>query len=256
MPKFVCLILLFLIAFTLSNPCPIFAQENGLDVVFSLDVADADAEEGDILISTDEGLKRATEAFDKNLFGVVQNQAVVIYKGEDEAKKGVARTGVVLVNVTNINGEIKVGDYITSSPNPGKGQKASVSGYVIGVALEPLEGNEGKVPVALRIEYAEISSPRTIGRLFGLLGAGLFGQLQTPDKLEQIARYIVAALIAILGFGIGFITLMRSIPKSIEAIGRNPLAKSAIQLSLAVNIALAVLITVAGLLAALVIIKI
>src|SRR3972149_5460851 len=56
----------------------------------------------------------------------------------------IANTGEINVNVTTINGPIKVGDYVSSSEIPGKGQKASeFTGYMLGVALASFGEKDG-----------------------------------------------------------------------------------------------------------------
>lgn len=44
------------------------------------------------------------------------------------------------VKISTENGEIKVGDFLTSSPKPGIVMKALEPGRVIGIALEPFNG--------------------------------------------------------------------------------------------------------------------
>ena len=59
----------------------------------------------------------------------------------------VALVGRVPVNVTNENGAIAVGDYITTSSTAGFGMKATQAGRVIGMALEAFNGTSGQVMV-------------------------------------------------------------------------------------------------------------
>ena len=107
-------------------------------------VVDKEAVDGDILISSAQGLVRATQSYDKTLFGILSSQPLVVYRSDEEGKP-VIRSGVADVNVTNSAGPINTGDYITSSEVPGKGQKAIESGYTIGVALESFNGDRKSV---------------------------------------------------------------------------------------------------------------
>ncbi len=66
---------------------------------------------------------------------------------ESENPMPVALVGRVLVNVTNENGAIKVGDYLTTSSTPGKAMKATEVGRVIGMALADFSGTSGQVMV-------------------------------------------------------------------------------------------------------------
>ena len=233
---------------------PVHAQ--GIEATSTFDIVDQDAKEGDILVTTDKGLTRATKSFDNKMFGVVVNQPVLVYRSNDTKGKPVVRSGVVQVNVTTLNGPIKYGDYITSSSKTGKGQKATESGYVIGVALAEFnQQGDGKIPVAIRVEYAELTNPRFAGRLFGFIGSSFLENINDPKKFGIVVRYIAAGLIVLLSFTFGFLTFSRSIVKSIEALGRNPLAKSTIQLSILINIALLVVTGIIGIVASILIIR-
>lgn len=260
-------ILLFL---ALVSPSTALAQFEGasLDVGYSFSIQDSDVIAGDIVISTEGGLKKAAVAYDNKLFGVVQAQPAVFFRVRGQTGgQPISRAGVVEVNVTTLNGAIKVGDYITSSPISGKGQKAEGSGYVIGTALGAFkEGGQtqtfqgktvtvGKIPVALKIEYAEITAPRDFARLFSYLSGSIFQNIQDPQKFAIVIRYSVAGFIAIASFLLGFFTFAKSVPKGVEAVGRNPLAKGAIQFSMILNIILTVITTLIGIVASVLILR-
>lgn len=252
---------------------PILAQESqGIEVTSVYEITDADTTEGDILKTTDKGLTKTTSGFDNKMFGVVINQPLLVYRTTEATaqaqNKPVIRSGIAQVNVTGLNGPIKYGDYITSSSISGKGQKASESGYVLGVALAAFEGTNsqtidgpkgkvasGKIPVAVRIEYAEISNPRFITRLFSFVGTAFLENINDPKKFGDVVRFIAAALVVLLSFSFGFLTFSRSILKSIEAIGRNPLARSTIQFSIILNIILLIASGLIGIIASILIIK-
>jgi F0F1-type ATP synthase membrane subunit c/vacuolar-type H+-ATPase subunit K len=240
-------------------------------------ISDNQAVDGDILsVTPSQGLVRATIPYDSNLFGVLQTQPLAVYRRFDNQGQPVARTGIAEVYVTTLNGPIVAGDYITTSDIPGKGQKAARSGYVLGRALSNLvEGSgpqidyqnpqnkalskkvsSGKITVALRIEYAELTTSRNASRLFEQLNAAMFTNVQSPEKFSQIVRNIAAALIILASLLIGFLTSSRSLPKAIEAIGRNPLAKNSIYISIGINIALTVAIVILGIVAGVIVLRI
>lgn len=263
----VCLFTLYTIPYTLY-PSPIHAQQSqGIEVTSVYEIADTEAQEGDIVKSSDKGLVRTDIGFDNKMFGVIQNQPLVVYRTETKGKP-VIRSGIAQINVTTLNGPIKYGDYITSSSIAGKGQKASESGYTVGMTLgsftgegaTQIDGPNGKVasgiiPVAVRIEYTELTNPRFAGRLFGFIGTSLLENVSDPKQIGLVVRYIAAGLIVLLSFTFGFLTFSRSIAKSIEALGRNPLAKSTIQMTIAINIALLVVTGVVGIVASILIIR-
>lgn len=249
-------------------PVPAHAQNQGLETTTVYEILDTDALEGDILVATDKGLTRANRGFDNKMFGVIQEQPILVYRNNDIKGKPVVRSGIATVNVTTLNGPIKYGDYITSSSIQGKGQKASESGYVLGIALGPFnpEGGQqidgpggkvalGKIPVAIRIEYAELTNPRFLTRLFGFVGSSFLENISDPKQFGTVIRFLAAGLIILLSFTFGFLTFSRSITKSIEALGRNPLAKNTIQLSMIINILLLIVTGVIGIVASILIIR-
>lgn len=270
-PTVTALFILFLVLSILtlfSYPSPACAQEpRGIEVTAIYEIAEKDAVEGDILKATDKGLVRTTIGFDNKMFGVIQDQPLLVYRTETQGKP-VVRSGVAQVNVTTLNGAIKYGDYITSSSIPGKGQKALESGYTFGMALGAFDGKEatqidgpngkvasGKIPVAMRIEYTELTNPRFAGRLFGFVGTTLLENVSDPKQIGTVVRFIAAGLVILLSFTFGFLTFSRSIAKSIEALGRNPLAKSTIQLTMVINIVLLIVTAVIGIVASILIIR-
>lgn len=266
MKKFL-LVLPILLAATYVLPIAHAQQPAGIETTSVYEIADTDAVDGDILKATDKGLVRTTIGFDNKMFGVVQDSPLLVYRSETKGKP-IIRSGVAQVSVTTLNGPIKYGDYITSSAVSGKGQKASESGYTIGMALGAFTGENaqqvdgpkgkvavGKIPVAVRIEYTELTNPRFAGRLFGFVGTAFLENVSDPKQIGSLIRYIAAGLVILLSFTFGFLTFSRSIAKSVEALGRNPLAKSAIQLSMIINIALLLGTGILGIVAAVLIIR-
>lgn len=269
MTKIVVLLFLLFLLLTTSYllPTTLAQEQRGIEVTSVYEIADTEALEGDILSATDKGLLRTTIGFDPKIFGVIAEQPLLVYRSETKGKP-VVRSGVTTVNVTTLNGPLKYGDYITSSQIPGKGQKAQESGYVLGIALSSFTGEGaptidgpagqvalGKIPVALRIEYAELTNPRFAGRLFGFIGTTLLENVSDPRQIGGVIRYLAAGLVVLLSFTFAFLTFSRSIAKSIEALGRNPLAKSTIQLSMVINIILLVVTGLIGIVASILIIR-
>lgn len=232
-----------------------FAQAPAIEIVSLYQVSDKEAVDGDILVPSDTGLVRATQSFSYRLFGVLQSKPLAVYRTEVQDGQPVARNGITEVNVTQANGPIQIGDYITSSQTPGKGQKATVSGYTIGVALTPLTESSGKVRVALKFEYTEITTSHILSRILGPLSSIFSVNTQDPEKFTLVIRYIAAGIVVIIGFMISFWGFSRSIPKAIEAIGRNPLAKTPILISVGINIAFALATTLIALAAAVIIVR-
>ena len=252
--KYIFALLLFLAVIFVVKPVRAAVDIGGVAGTFIIN--DPGAVTGDILTNTSDGLKLAKIPYDNNVFGVLADTPVVVVNTGNVGEKPVVRTGTVSVNVTTANGAIKQGDRITSSTIPGKGEKADQSGYVLGVALAGFSGTgTGTIPVAMGIEYAELTTARNANRLFEYLGASLFSNIQNPEKFGLIIRYILAGLILIASFGFGFVTFSKSLPKAMEAIGRNPLARHTIYLSMLLNVGLIVLVGIIGIAGALLIMR-
>ncbi len=272
MPKYCLIILAILLLFPFISPTSAFAQIPNFGIATTYQITDKDLVDGDILsISTGKNLiERTTKEYDSKMYGVYLASPKAVYR-IPEANFPVLRNGEALVNVSNIAGPIKKGDYITSSPIIGKGQKATeVTGYILGIALSDFDGKNGsdvnfsgknykmgKVNVAIGIGPA---SPIQIKGNGGLLGAietvvyGFLLNLQTSRDTRWI-RYLLAAIVTIFTIYINFRTFGRNITHGIEAIGRNPLAKVSIQSMIILNIGLIAFVTLAGIGLALVIIS-
>lgn len=251
-----------------ASASPLFAQQKAIEIANVYDIADKEAKNGDILVNLEgKGLHRAKEAYTNTLFGVLQDDPLIAYRNVDKTGKAVARTGIAEVNVTNANGPINKGDFITGSTIPGYGQKADQSGYVLGSALTEFRGNAssqievdgkkistGKITVALRIEYAEITNTRTPIRLLNQINAALSQSIEDPEKFGQIIRYGIAIFIILVTIIFGFMTVTNTIGKGIEAIGRNPVVKFDVNYPIRVNIIYTIIAVIIGIGAAILII--
>lgn len=254
----------------------VFAQAKNVEIDYVYDIADKDAADGDVLINEpSKGLSRASVEYDYRIFGVLQDQPVMAYRRIDSTGRPVSRYGVAQVNVTTLGGTINTGDYITSSPIPGKGQKANGSGYTLGIALSNFDGkgatqidyksadgkvnekvSSGKVTIAMKIEYSELTTSRSASRFLNSFNTALTSSLRDPQQSVQIFRFVAAGMVIIICFIVGFFTFTRSVPKAIEAIGRNPLARSTILISMILNLGLTALVIIVGLVAAFFILRI
>lgn len=265
MPRIIFFLSLFTFHFSLFTS-PAFAQ---IEITGIYDVADQEAKDGDIVrFVPDNQITRANSPYDLNIFGVVQSSPSAVYRRVDGSGTPIIRAGIAKVNVTTINGPIKTGDHITSSEIQGFGMKADVSGQVLGLAVSDFvetdgqtlqyQGqnlNSGQIPVAIKIEYAELTTPRSAGRLVSSIGSSFLQALKQPQGVNDVIKYIIAGIILILSILFGFVILLRSLPKSIEAIGRNPLARRAIYFSVILNILLVLGLAVVGIIASLIIIN-
>lgn len=250
-----------------------FAQFGEFGVATTHSVEDQDPQDGDIVsLSAETGnLRITTVEYDEKMFGVV-NLAPAIVLRTVGFNTPIVRTGETQVNVTTLNGSIGIGDYVTSSPIPGKGQKATdFNGYILGIALQPFsqtdgtlvdyEGTEvsqGKILVAVGISATTPFIKKVSGGFLGSLqytGEMLLYMLTATKQSERIMRYILAVLVAMVSLYISFRSFGHNVTKGIESIGRNPMAKGSIQTMIVVNIVLIAIVSLGGILLSLIIIS-
>lgn len=269
----VIILLFFFVGYSAVNaqsplPSP-DAGGQGLNLAQTLIIGDAEAVDGDIMSlgTENETLVRSQEANDERMYGVLNATPVMVYRTRDSIP--VARAGLAYVNVTTMSGPIAVGDYVTSSPIPGKGQKATgLTGYMVGVAIESFDGTSGssvdfegkqfqsgKVKVAIGIGPASPAVIKASGGVFGTLRALARALLFNIGGGADWLKYLLAAIIILITIIVGFRTFGRNITKGIEAIGRNPLAKASIQAMIILNVVMILVVVIGGVILSLVIIS-
>ena len=81
--------------------------------------------------------------YDDNIIGVVSIYPGYVIGGADavsgQTQTPIALTGRVDIKVSDENGKVKEGDYLTSSSTPGVAMKATENGRVIGIALDNVD---------------------------------------------------------------------------------------------------------------------
>ncbi len=152
----------------------------------------------------------------------------------------VVTSGKTMVRVATVNGPIKKGDLITSSEIPGVGQKVTENGYVVGVAEEDYTDSDpqrvGLIYTTLHLNYGTVSS----GLRENLISSLLQGARAPFSSPINALRYIIAGLIALMSFGVGFWFFGRASTRGVEAVGRNPLARRYILLSVLMNVVITI----------------
>ncbi len=132
-----------------------------------------DVEEANVVELTYEGgnakgyiLQRATQGSGNNLFGVISTKPGLVLAYDSKAvQKPVALAGRAPVSVSDENGPIAIGDYLTSSSIPGVAMKATKPGVVIGQALEPFDSLSKDASVSAQETSHVISIRANIGRI-------------------------------------------------------------------------------------------
>jgi len=226
----------------------VHAQSTSSDVAVSVNLPEGvEVQDGDILCAIEEKIVPCTADYDITMLAVVSQSPAVFLENVTTSGTSIVSTGKAYVRVSGATGEIKPGDLITSSTKAGVGQKAIRSGYVVGTALEAFTGTtadqEGRIQVQLNIRPA-IVAEGVRGNLLETLRNGLASVYLTP---LSALRYVLAMIVTIVAFTMGFMYFGRVARSGVEAIGRNPLASGMVQLSVVLNVILTVAIMVAGL---------
>ena len=186
---------------------------------------------------------------DTTLFGVVVDRPVIVLRST-EAGVPIISSGEVSVNVTALGGPIQAGDYITTSTEPGKGQKASASdAFVVGTALESF-GTASSSPTTsgtIAVHLSIGSRPADGSTTTDAYTSSVTTSKSTGITVPVVFKYLLAALVAIGSITISFRSFGSSIKESIVSVGRNPLAKNSIQSMVVLNTFLIVLVSAAGL---------
>ncbi len=237
-----------LLTLNILFPISIYAQSQSAGTAISIPIVDKDVKDGSIIVSTPKGFGLTSTAYDSNIYGVyTASPALFLQNTTDTQAKPVITSGKVNVLVSSINGNIKKNDLITTSTVKGIGQKADRNGIVLGTALQDYSNSNQKVTglimVAVNPHFNASFADTKTNVLEVLRNAS------DPTTLTQLTslRYVIAAGIALISFGIGFVYFGRVTSSGVEALGRNPLASRMIQLNLVLNLILMVVIIVVGL---------
>ena len=189
----------------------------------------------------------ATTTNTDSLVGVVADSSLVeIESGgaTQAAQLQVVTDGVTETLVSDINGEVKVGDKITPSPIRGVGMKLSGNAQIIGVA----QGNFAGVTTTTREITSNSGSKMNvrIGRVPVRVSIGFYsgnpdnedGKPSTPliqrlanavaGKETSTVRMVISFTLLGMGFLVMIIILRTAVASSLTSIGRNPLSADAI----------------------------
>jgi hypothetical protein len=241
------IIFAFCLFFTLGTKA--FADGDvSLGIANYLPVQGSNIKNGDIVSFTNKGYFLSKTAYDSTVIGIVTTNPAVSLNIKNGSKNNypVASSGTVIVNVSTQNGTIKKGDIITTSEIPGVGMKAEKSGFVLGNAMEAFSSSNpkeiGQISVALNLHYAysNSTSANSIKDIFNL---SLNSASNSPSAFF---KYLIAGIVIILSFILGFLSFGRVANTGVEALGRNPMASKMIQLGIALNVFITIAIIGAG----------
>ena len=230
----------FLTFFLLAESVSVFAQTDNVATGVALPVLinEKSVKDGDIITVTSDGYKLSSYAYDPSIYGVVTTNPAISLREKNSKASSVISLGNAPVRVSAVNGPIKKNNPITSSKILGVGQKADINGFILGIALEDYSNSNpnavGKILVSIDPHYNAAfigAKMNLIENIKVVTGAPFLSPLTT-------LRYILAAIVTITSFVIGFIYFGRIARTGVEALGRNPLAARIIQLGIILNVAL------------------
>ncbi len=185
--------------------------------------------------------------YDPSIVGVVtDNPAILVHIGDPTGKYPVVSTGNAYVNVSLENGQIKKGDPITTSSRRGIGMKSTKSGFIVGNATEDFTGSNSNevrlinVAVNVRYQNPKITVQSKLSDIANLSAAAV------SEEPLTVFKYVVAGIVIVLSFVLGFMTFGRIAARGVDALGRNPLAIKRIGFGIALNVIITVSIILAG----------
>lgn len=227
-----------LLSIVLSSTTPALAASSS-GVATSTVIQSDQAQNGDIICENEQGFVLCNEEYSPKTYGVVvTNPDVAFISNGDADKKPVITQGVAQVRVTSVNGPIMKGDYVSSSTKSGLGQKATRSGYALGIAqadwTESDPNKVGLLPVSVQPKPA-IMTTRAGNNLIQLIKEGIDATYLSP---VLALRYTLASLITLSSVILAFWFFARAAHTGVQAIGRNPLASKSIQMGIIFNVAI------------------
>jgi hypothetical protein len=202
-------------------------------------------------------VEKATSDHALQLVGIAADKPLVAL-GDGNQKAQVVVSGLTPAMVSDINGDIKVGDKVTASPIKGVGMKAQESGQIVGTAetnlsdvdttTERITDKAGKstnvkvglVSVQVNVTYYPTPKDRLNGMVPTFLvnvGSSIAGKDLSP------LRVLIGFSSLLVGFVVAGIMMQAAVRSGIISIGRNPLAHASLRRSL-----LDVLVTSVGVL--------
>jgi len=191
-------------------------------------------------------VERASLSSGDRLYGAVVREAETsVALTDDTAGVLVATSGRFEVLLSNLNGDIRSGDYLTFSPIAGVAMKADDrQNKTIGQALQDFDTSQPSNILAVREVTASDGSSKNaaMGRILvdldvrnNPLAYGIFAPQVLIELGETIAggpvsvtRVWGALAVILLSFATGSIIFYAGIRTSLIAIGRNPLSKGSV----------------------------
>lgn len=220
-----------------------FLQTNTISLTVAIE-GDLPSDPNGSIVVLDKGTyKISSKKADSNQIGVITlNPAITLRKSQNTNVFDVNTAGTTLVKASNKNGKITKGDSITSSDNLGVAVKSTQTEFILGVALEDFDSENGTLKIDVDPRYV-LFGASTGGNLLNVVRQSSQSFFLAPvDSL----RYILAALVVIASLLFGFSIFGKITGSGIQALARNPLARSSIQFNIVIEFILNIAIIVFG----------
>lgn len=242
-------LLIILFIFTLIPFYRVNAQELSIGVAKYVTIEEENVENGDVISLVDGKYVRSAKAYDPNIVGIVSlNPAISIEPNISDGMYPIIDKGDTEVRVSSSNGVIAEGDLLTTSENPGVAIKAGNTGFIVGVARQDytVENPDevGVINVSLQPSFNYGNSEEKLKTSFAdIFSLSTIAAYQNPS---QVIQHLVAGIVLLLSIILGFFTFARVAAEGVEAVGRNPSAKTSIGLGIIVNVTITVVIILGG----------
>jgi hypothetical protein len=227
---------------------PLQAQENNGAISQGFETGDSTLVAG-TLVSLETQSKNKVQAANteraEKLAGIVGEKTLIELSGSGSQIQ-VVTSGTTIGLVSNVNGEVKIGDKITAAPINGVGMKATESGMIVGTAQEDFkdakqvskhfitdkDGKLKEVSIGLLLVQVNVTSYAVENEYTFLppfmqgIANSVAGRNVSPIRILGASLTLFMGIIAIA------VLLYTSIRSSIISIGRNPLSEGAVRKSL------------------------
>lgn len=136
-----------------------------------------------------QGLIEPCNAVSENIVGITsQNPAFLGGRNLGDNSIAVGLSGQVLTKISNINGDIKAGDALTSSEIPGVAVKANKEGLMVGRAISKFDSSDCPFDPSRNFGLADNSEKICEGSIYIVLNVSRFepSLTQKADQLKNI----------------------------------------------------------------------
>lgn len=196
--------------------------------------------EGSLVSRAGQGVELTNTRNINALLGVTVDPSDYLVNIDATKPAQVVTNGDALTLVSNINGDIKIGDPLTASPIDGVAMKATETAKILGIAQADFSSAKRVQKERIKDKNGKIKEVK-IGRIMveinildlqidGGRNSGVVSGIQTvassaAGKKVSSVRAVIAFVVLLLALALSIIVLYSGVSSSIRSIGRNPLSK-------------------------------